>query len=193
MKSTDATHDHAHRPSTLRLGIDWEIRDSPLGGRGGFALRCIERGEVIARYDGEIRHVSDMRSCPASEQGHALRIPEHDMVIDGYAMSQRLAPSPIREGLWIPSSSEDAIDGWACMINSARTPNNVSHVEGMSSLRPNCVVHWISQRTRRESASSLTLPVPVYVATTSIPPNAELLARYPWRLLIRVPPIAEAP
>ena len=85
-------------------------------GKGLFAARDIERGEIITQYSGQLLHDADLGERPRT---HMLRVPGTDYIWDGYAVSRSLHYDR-RTRKFIP---DDATVGFGAIANSSRRGN----------------------------------------------------------------------
>ena len=75
----------------LQLGKDIEIKPSRGRGDGLFALRDLERGEIVGRYAGVMRSIEDQdRLCANGKatRDYVFEVPDTNWVIDGEDKSQ---------------------------------------------------------------------------------------------------------
>ena len=66
----------------LRLGVDIEVRGSDRKGRGLYALRSIEAGTLVGRYEGPVMSASAYLADESSSGMYAMEMANGD-VIDG--------------------------------------------------------------------------------------------------------------
>ena len=99
------------------LDQDFAIRRSSIGGKGLFALRDIQEGQIITAYDGERIHFED---AERRTRTHALREKGSDFVYDGLAVSQsvrrRITSGQIS---YEPDPTGKKYVGYASIANSA--------------------------------------------------------------------------
>ena len=76
----------------VKLGVDVELRDSPGKGTGVYALRPIERFEILGRYTGPLRSIADFEAAVTAGENsgdYMFLIEGEDrwpggLLIDGY-------------------------------------------------------------------------------------------------------------
>lgn len=110
---------YATKADTVKgfLGPDFYISRSKYG-RGLFAARDFEIGEIITSYDGDLIHDSDLGSRTRT---HMLRVPGTDLIWDGYELTKRLVYDRTTQLFYPPSQDDDA--GFGAVANSSSRGN----------------------------------------------------------------------
>lgn len=97
------------------LGDDYYIADGAHG-RGLFANKRFERGDVICAYDGRMLDVVDARKLKVKT--HVMRLAGTQFAVDGWPLARALRFDPA-DGKWWPEDPEEYELGWAFMANSS--------------------------------------------------------------------------
>ena len=120
-----------------KLDRDFAIQRSPIGGKGLFALKDIDIGQIITAYDGERIHYED---AERRTRTHSLREKGSDFVYDGLSVTHSVRRRINANGqvIYQPHPTGKKFDGYASIANSAT--NKLS----------NCKLLWVwDDRGRR--------------------------------------------